>query len=283
MTTLIGTIEAVAKQLAASDVVFGHGTTNPWDEAVALVLGVTGLPDDQAAADVEIDPEAAERVALLARRRIDERVPVAYLMGSVTFYGRRFEVEPGIVIPRSPIAQLIERGFRPWLRNDPDSVVDVCTGTGCLGILCALAFPEATVTLVDVDPAAIALARRNVGLHGLESRVKVVTSDLFVDLEPARFDLILSNPPYVDGAEMAALPPEYRHEPERGLAGGADGLDLVVRLLESVPERLAPGGLFVCEVGASAPALLARYPDTPFVWPDLPDGGEGVFMLEGGV
>ena len=126
-------------------------------------------------------------------------------------------------------------------------------------------------------------ARRcaNVAAHGLESRVEVVASDLFADLEPARFDLIVSNPPYVDEAEMAALPPEYRHEPAKGLAGGADGLDLVDRLLESLPERLAPGGVFVCEVGASLPALLARYPEIPFLWPDLPDGGEGVFILEG--
>ena len=283
MTSLIGTIEAVAQQFAASDIVYGHGTTNPWDEAVALVLGVTGLPDNEAAADIEIGGEAEEQVALLARRRIEDRVPVGYLVGFVTFYGQRFEVAPGIVIPRSPIAQLIERGFRPWLTSDPRSVVDVCTGSGCLGILCALAFPDAAVTLVDVDPAAIALARRNVAFHGLESRVDVVASDLFADLEPARFDLIVSNPPYVDEAEMSALAPEYRHEPVRGLAGGPDGLDLVARLLESLPERLARDGVFVCEVGASAPALLARYPETPFVWPDLPDGGEGVFILEAGV
>lgn len=281
MTSLVSTIEAVAERFAASDIVYGHGTTNPWDEAVALVLGVTGLPDSQVVADVEIGREAAERVALLARRRVEERVPVGYLVGSVNFYGRRFEVEPGIVIPRSPIAQLIDCGLRPWLKSDPRSVVDVCTGSGCLGILCAFAFPEAVVTLVDVDPAAVALARRNAMLHGLESRVEVVASDLFVNVAPARFDLIVSNPPYVCEADMAALPPEYGHEPVRGLAGGHDGLDLVARLLQALPERLAPGGVFVCEVGASAPALLARYPEIPFTWPDLPDGGEGVFMLEG--
>ncbi len=281
MTSLVGTIEEVADQFAASDIVYGHGTTNPWDEAVALVLGVTGLPDDQAAADFEIDAESAAEVARLARRRIEDRVPIGYLVGSVNFYGQRFEVQPGIVIPRSPIAQLIEGRLRPWLTRDPRSVLDMCTGSGCLGILCALAFPDAAVTLVDADPAAIALARRNVAAHGLESRVEAVASDLFADLEPARFDLIVSNPPYVDEAEMAALPPEYRHEPAKGLAGGADGLDLVDRLLESLPERLAPGGVFVCEVGASSPALLARYPEIPFLWPDLPDGGEGVFILEG--
>jgi ribosomal protein L3 glutamine methyltransferase len=281
MTSLVGTIEEVADQFAASDIVYGHGTTNPWDEAVALVLGVTGLPDDQAAAHFEIDAQAAAEVSRLARRRIEDRVPIGYLVGSVNFYGRRFEVQPGIVIPRSPIAQLVEGRLRPWLTRDPRSVLDMCTGSGCLGILCALAFPDAAVTLVDVDPAAIALARRNVAAHGLESRVEVVASDLFADLELARFDLIVSNPPYVDEAEMAALPPEYRHEPARGLAGGPDGLDLVARLLESLPERLAPGGVFVCEVGASSPALLARYPELPFLWPDLPDGGEGVFILEG--
>lgn len=283
MTSLVSTIEAVAEQFAASNIVYGHGTANPWDEAVALVLGVTGLPDSQEVADVEIGREAAERVALLARRRIEDRVPVGYLVGSVTFCGQRFEVEPGIVIPRSPIAQLIEAGFRPWLTDDPRRVVDVCTGTGCLGILCALAFPEAVVTLVDVDPAALALARRNVAHHGLEARVDVAASDLFADLDPERFDLIVSNPPYVNEADMAALPAEYRHEPVLGLAGGPDGLDLVTRLLQALPERLAPGGVFVCEVGASAPALLARYPEIPFIWPDLPDGGEGVFILEGSV
>ncbi|MDH3644279.1 MAG: 50S ribosomal protein L3 N(5)-glutamine methyltransferase, partial [Gammaproteobacteria bacterium] len=277
------TVAEVAERFAASDIFYGHGTQSAWDEAVALVTGVTGLPDDRGAAATELEPSAVEHIDQLAGRRIHERIPLAYLLGRVTYVGREFLIEPGIMIPRSPIAQLINSAFRPWWRQQepPGSIVDVCSGCGCLGILCALEFPDAEVTLVEIEPAAVDIARRNVALHGLEERVRVVRSDLFQAFEPQSWDLIVSNPPYVDSADLGALPQEYRHEPALGLAGGRDGLDIVARLLDALPDRLASGGLFVCEVGASSAALLRRYPREPFIWPDLPDGGEGVFVLEG--
>jgi ribosomal protein L3 glutamine methyltransferase len=282
--TLEQTITAVAERFAASDLFYGHGTDSSWDEAVALVLAITGLPDDQGVAELELGGASVDRIEQLAQRRISERIPLAYLLGKTIYDGVEFLIEPGIMIPRSPIAQLIRSAFRPWwlsgLANEPVSIVDVCAGCGCLGILSALRFPNAEVTLVELDPAAVDLARRNVELHKLEDRVTVVRSDLLQDLPARKWDLILSNPPYVDAADLGSLPAEYRHEPVLGFDGGGDGLDIVARLLQLLPEHLDPRGMFVCEVGASSPALLRRYPRLPFIWPDLPDGGEGVFLLE---
>ena len=277
--TVAGIIEAVAGQFSAAGLVYGHGTDNAWDEAVALVLHVSGLPDDLSVMDTVLSAAECAGIESLALRRIRERLPLPYLLGRVRFAGYPFHIEPGVVIPRSPIGQLVLDRFSPWLLEPPETVVDVCCGSGCIGIAVALAFPEARVDLVDVAPQAIALTEKNIALHGLDDRVKVHRSDLFDGLVPGRWDLIVSNPPYVDRVDMASLPAEYVHEPALGLDGGVDGLDLVARLLDALPSRLAPGGLFICEVGASAPALLRRYPDLPFVWPDLPEGGEGVFLL----
>lgn len=280
MNTVAACIDAVAERFTRARLVYGHGTDNPWDEAVALVLGVTDLADDRASLALEVLPEAAARIEALAERRIAERIPLAYLLGRCRFMGLEFLIEPGIVVPRSPIGALLADGLEPWLREPPARIVDLCCGTGCIGILAAHVFPDAEVTLVDIDPRALSLAQQNVQRHGLGARVRVVDSDLFDGLAAGeRFDLVLSNPPYVDAVDMAALPPEYRHEPALGLAGGIEGIDLVERMLAALPERLAADGLFVCEVGASAPALLRAHPELPFIWPELPAGGEGVFLL----
>jgi ribosomal protein L3 glutamine methyltransferase len=275
-------IHQLAERFDGAGLVFGHGFDNAWDEAVSLVLGVARLPDDTAALEQRIDPDLQARIETLARRRIEERLPLAYLLGRCRFAGHEFVVERGVVVPRSPIGNLIRQRLAPWLRRAPASIADVCCGSGCIGIAAALAFPQARVDLADLDPRAVDLARRNVTLHQshLQGRVQVFTADLFDGLPERRWDLILANPPYVDEVDMASLPPEYRHEPRHGLAGGADGLDLVVRLLHELPHRLAAGGTFVCEVGASVPALLERFPGTPFLWPELPEGGEGVFLLQ---
>jgi ribosomal protein L3 glutamine methyltransferase len=283
VVTVLALIEAIADRFAESGLVFGHGTDNPWDEAVALVLGVTDLADDQANLAIEVDPIAVADIQRLADRRIDERIPLAYLLGRCQFVGQTFLIEPGVVIPRSPIGALLAQQLAPWITRPPRRVLDLCCGSGCIGIIAALVFPDAEVTLVELDPDAAALAERNLRLHGLEDRVRVVRSNLF-DALPAvaadqRFDLILSNPPYVDAVDMASLPPEYRHEPALGLAGGEGGIELVDRMLAALDAWLAPGGLFVCEVGASAPALLRAHPRLPFLWPELPEGGEGVFLL----
>ena len=273
-------VQRVAAALAQAPLVFGHGTQDAWDEATALVLGVTGLPDQKAYADHPLVEHQQEQIDALMQRRIAQREPLAYLLGRAHYAGYEFLCEPGVVIPRSPIGLLIGAGMRPWLRQPPSVVVDVCCGTGCLGILCAHTFPEARVLLLDVDAHAVALAQRNVSAHGLEERVRVAQSDLLDALsEPV--DLLVSNPPYVDAADMSSLPREYQHEPVLGLSGGADGLDVVARLLEQSSGFLSDRGLMVCEVGRSAAALQREYPAVPFVWLDLPQGGEGVFVLDG--
>lgn len=280
MTTVGELISAVSERFEAAGLAFGHGFDSAWDEAVFLVLDVTGLPDDRAVLDRTVSPVHAERIESLAERRLDERVPLAYLLGHSRFAGLDFLVEPGIVVPRSPIGALIVQRFEPWLDAPPGRLLDLCCGSGCIGIAAAVAFPDAEVDLVDIDPRAVRLARRNAHRLGVDDRVHVHRSDLFDDLAEGQWDLILCNPPYVDTYDMASLPAEFRHEPALGLAGGEDGLALVARVLDALPERLAKGGTLVCEVGASAPALLRRYPDLPFIWPELPGGGEGVFILQ---
>ena len=259
--------------------VLGHGTDNAWDEAVRLVLAVTGLPDDTATLDEPLSAADWLRVRELLTRRIDERLPLPYLLGRITFAGLEFEIEPGVVIPRSPIGRLIEQEFAPWLTQPPQRIVDLCCGSGCIGIAAAARFPDSQLTLVDIDEQALDVARRNVRRHGLKGRTRLICSDLWAEVPAGRFDLVLCNPPYVDAADMRTLPPEFLHEPELGLAGGEDGLAVLRPLLAALPERLAEDGLLVGEVGRSAAALTRAFPELPFVWPDLESGGEGVFLL----
>jgi ribosomal protein L3 glutamine methyltransferase len=283
MNTVGELIERCARTLGAAGVVFGHGTDNAWDEATALVLGVSGLADDRANLEAFIGAAEVDEIEGLLKRRIDERVPLAYLLGRARFAGHQFLIEPGVVIPRSPIGELIEQQFRPWLTEPPAAILDLCTGSGCIGIAAALGFPRARVTLVDLDARACALARRNVALHELEDRVEVLEGDLFRCLPANRaFDLILCNPPYVDRADMQSLPVEFQAEPARGLDGGDDGLDVVRRVLEEGPDHLTANGMLVCEVGMSAAALMRAYPEQPLIWPELTRGGEGVFILLAG-
>ncbi|MEZ5597194.1 MAG: 50S ribosomal protein L3 N(5)-glutamine methyltransferase [Pseudomonadales bacterium] len=272
-------IQSVSEQFERAELFYGHGTDNEWDEAVALVLGVTGLPDEDASLHTLVPEAAVRKVLGLAERRVVERVPLPYLLGRWWFAGYEFLVEPGVIVPRSPIAELITHAFRPWLRRAPARVLDLCCGGGCIGIATALTFPDSEVVMTDIDPAAVALARRNIALHGLETRVRVLETDLYDGVE-GRFDMILTNPPYVDAVDLAALPPEYAHEPVLALDGGGDGLDLMRRILAGAPARLSPGGILVGEVGASAAALCRSVPALPFVWVDLEDGGDGVFVLD---
>ncbi len=281
MTNLGEVIDEIATRFKENDLYYGHGTDNSWDEAVALALGVTQFPDDKLALTKSVSEAMCRRISAMATRRIEERIPLAYLLGKTNFAGYEFLVDPGVVIPRSPIGQLIVDRFEPWLSTTPRRIVDVCCGCGCIGIACAHLFPDVEVLLIDNDPNALDLARRNVAFHELGERVTVLSSDLFVSAQDQIFDLIVTNPPYVDAVDILSLPLEYRHEPESGLAAGDDGLAIVDRLLTVLAERLAPLGTFVCEVGGSAPALLRKYPRLPFIWPDLPGGGAGVFLLHG--
>ena len=283
MTTVAELIEASAAALTAAGVVFGQGTDNAWDEATALVLTITGLADDEANLTEVIAESDVREIRTLLGRRIDERVPLAYLLGRWWFAGYEFLMRPGVVVPRSPIGELLRAEMQPWLIQPPERVLDLCAGSGCIGIVAALIWPEARVDLVELDPAAAELARENVALHGLLGRVTVHEGSLYAPLpDQARYDLILSNPPYVDDADMRTLPAEFCHEPALGLAGGADGLGLAREIIDARADWLTPSGALVCEVGMSAAALIRAYPDLPFIWPEFEAGGEGVFILLAG-
>ncbi len=271
-----------ASRFSESGLFFGHGTDNALDDALALVLHAVyldhGLPADYL--DARVTAEEAKRIQGLLSQRIQRRVPVPYLTGLARFAGLDFEVDENVLIPRSPIAELIEEGFAPWL--DPahvGSVLDLCCGSGCIGIACAYAFPDALVDLSDVSPAALDVANRNIERHRLEDRVRALRSDVYEGLDGERYDLIVSNPPYVSTAEMASLPEEYRHEPGLALEAGEDGMDIVSRILAQGADYLRSAGIMVIEVGASADLLIARYPDVPFLWLDFERGGDGVFLL----
>ena len=271
-----------ASQFNAAGLVFGHGTDNALDEALALVLHAVRLDHDLPADFLAARVSAAEAIQIfeLLRERVERRIPAAYLIGEARFAGLGFYVDENVLIPRSPIAELIEEGFAPWLDAEHvGSVLDLCTGSGCIGIACAFAFPDALVDLSDISPAALELAARNIERHGLEDRVRALRADVYDGLDGERYDLIVSNPPYVSTAEMATLPAEYRHEPELALEAGDDGMDVVARILRGGPDYLRPGGIMVIEVGASADLLMARYPDVPFLWLDFERGGDGVFLL----
>lgn len=264
---------------------FGHGTDNALDEALLLVLHAVHLDHEMPEQYLDSRVTAAEREAIvgLLRRRVDERVPAAYLTHRARFAGKWFYVDEHVLVPRSPMAELIERRFEPWM--DPDAVgrvLDLCTGSGCIAIACAHAFPEARVDATELSEPAAAVARRNAAEHGVADRVAVRVGDLYAPVDGDRYDLVVSNPPYVSAAEMAELSHEYRREPALGLAAGADGLDVVRRILAGARRHLSPGGILVVEVGDSADRLAAAYPAVPFVWLELERGGSGVFLLDAG-
>ncbi|MBV9725319.1 MAG: 50S ribosomal protein L3 N(5)-glutamine methyltransferase [Gammaproteobacteria bacterium] len=271
-----------AARLARARVFFGHGTDNARDEAAALVLHALGLPPGANAACYRrrVDRAGELRVRELLRRRIDERVPAAYLTGVTWFAGARIAVDPRVLIPRSPIAELIERRFAPWIAAARvRRILDVGTGSGCIAIACARALPRVRVDAIDISPAALAVARVNVSRHRLARRVRLISSDHFSALGNATYDIIVANPPYVGARELAALPPEYRHEPRLALAAGSSGLDSVRIILARAARHLRPQGLLIVEVGNTERAVRRTWPHLPFVWLEFERGGGGVFLL----
>ena len=262
---------------------FGHGTDNAIDEAAALVLHTLHLPPDLHTEYLQARLTPAEKQAALRllERRIAERKPAAYLTQRAWFMGLPFYVDERVLVPRSPLAELIERHFAPWLSDSRPigDILDLGTGSGCIGIACAYAFPDARVDLADISAEALDVARRNVAEHGLEDQVEVIQSDLFSALKGRHYDLIISNPPYVGLEELDNLPAEYHHEPRLGLAAGAEGLDVVMEILRQATDYLKRDGLLIVEVGASQYALCETFPDVPFTWLEFERGGQGVFLL----
>lgn len=265
----------------AAGLYYGHGTDNPWDEAVALVLPTLFLPLDFPAdmRNCRLTPSERHRIVERVLRRINDRVPVAYLTNSAWFCGMEFYVDERVLVPRSPIGELIQNHFDGLLPREPLRILDMCTGSGCIAIACAAEFPDAEVDAVDISTDALTVAEQNIYAHALEQRVIPMRSDVFRDLPQDKYDLIVTNPPYVDSEDIADMPDEYHHEPAIGLASGMDGLKLTKRILAGAPDYLAEDGVLICEVGNSMVHLEAQYPEIPFTWLEFEHGGLGVFML----
>ncbi|MCX7123191.1 MAG: 50S ribosomal protein L3 N(5)-glutamine methyltransferase [Gammaproteobacteria bacterium] len=271
--------------LATKKVFLGHGTDDLKDEAWWLIAGALHLPLDlppQLLLNARVTPAEHHHLVNLLYQRGVQKIPTAYLLKQAYQGGQQFYVDERVLIPRSPIAELIEKHFEPWLLH-PESVthiLDLCTGSGCLAILSALAFPAAHVDALDISRAALAVAHHNVDDYELNERVRILESDVFSALKDEKYDLIISNPPYVDLKDLKAMPDEFHHEPTLALAAGDDGLDIVREILEKAKLHLQPEGLLIVEVGNSQPALEAAFPNLPFVWLDFERGGEGVFLLK---
>lgn len=263
------------------DVHHGHGSADPFAEATALVMQVLGLDwsADAEILDARVLPSERAEMADILRRRVNDRIPLAYLLNVAYFAGLPFYVDDRVLVPRSPIAELIETRFLPWLDVEPQRILDLCTGSGCIAIACAKEFPDAFVDATDLSLDALSVAAVNVEHHDLVERVGLIESDVFNKLPGQRYDLIVSNPPYVDAEDMADLPAEFLHEPELGLASGADGLDITKRILAEAADYLTDQGILVVEVGNSQWALQQIFPDVPFQWVEFTRGGDGVFVL----
>lgn len=273
--------------LLEAGVFLGHGTDNYWDEALHLALPRLGIPfdADRAVLNRSLVAEEQRDLETLLRRRIDERVPVPYLTGEAWFAHLPFYVDRQVLIPRSPMGELVECGFEPWFVRhgkvaEPATVLDLCAGSGCIGIAAAHYLPLLRVDLADISPHALAVAQRNIERYGLADRVHPRLGDLFEAVPDGQcYDVIVCNPPYVDAEDMADLPPEYRHEPTLALAAGSDGLDLVRRILQEAADYLTEEGILIVEVGNSEVALQEEFPDVPFLWLEFERGGDGVFLL----
>jgi ribosomal protein L3 glutamine methyltransferase len=280
--TVADLIRHGAARFERAGLAYGHGMGDAVDEAAALVFHALDLDHARAESAYAQRPAATgvARVLALFEERIARRVPAAYLMGRMWFAGLEFEVDPRVIVPRSPFAELIHAGFAPWIdAGRVRSILDIGTGSGCIAIACAVALPRTRVDAVDISPKALEVAARNVARHGVGDRVRLLQGDVFGPVADARYDVIVANPPYVSDAEMQALPAEYLHEPELALRAGADGLDVVRRILAGAPRHLQPGGALFVEVGNSDERVQQAFPQLPFTWLEFEQGGGGVFML----
>lgn len=282
LTSLRDYIRWAASRFSEADISFGHGTATALDEAVALVLYSVHQPYDLAESYFDAALTLSERqdIITLIERRINRRIPAAYLTHEALFAGLSFYVDERVLVPRSPIAELIEQRFSPWVDAEHvGRILDLCTGSACIAIVCAYAFPQAYIDAVDLSADALDVARINVEKHQLNDEVTLYQSDLFKQLPPARYDVIVSNPPYVSLDEWSALAPEFHAEPDMGFKGGETGLDIVLRILVEAKAYLAEQGVLIIEVGSSAQTLQDMFPGVPFYWLNFERGGDGVFLL----
>lgn len=265
----------------AANLYYGHGTDNPWDEAMQLILPSLFLPLDTSEYIHTSRLTSSERKCIveLVTRRVNERIPIAYLTNKAWFCGMEFYVDERVLVPRSPIGELINNRFNALLPHPPRRILDMCTGSGCIAIACSYAFQEAEVDAVDISSEILEVACRNIKAHDVEHRVLPICSDLFHNIPIIQYDLIVTNPPYVDAQDISNLPQEFCFEPKIGLVAGDDGLKLVRRILSYAPNYLSDDGVLICEVGNSMTHLVKQYPDIPFSWIDFENGGVGVFML----
>lgn len=278
LNTINDAVQWACAELLNSDVYFGHGTDNAYDEACYLALFAAQQSPLQADFDAQFSATQAEHLAALLHQRITQRKPAAYLTGTAWFCGLPFEVDERVLVPRSPIGELIENDFSPWLATPPKRILDLCTGSGCIGITCGYAFEQAEIVLSDISEDALVLAQTNIEKHGQQGRTQSLLSDGLTAVS-GKFDLIVSNPPYVDASDLASMPAEYHAEPEIGLASGEDGLDFTRQLLQDARHYLTDNGCLVVEVGNSWEALERAFPKVPFTWVEFERGGHGVFVL----
>jgi len=266
-----------------SEIFFGHGTDNAYDEAAWLILSALHLPHDTLDnfMDARLTEPERKHLAHLVERRIVDRTPTAYLVREAWLRGFKFYVDERVIVPRSFIAELLENGLMPWVEFPEmvENAADICTGSGCLGILLTHAFPNAAVDVIDISPDAIDVANINIEKYGLQEQITAIQSDMFTALKGKRYDVIISNPPYVDAPSMAQLPEEYRNEPQLALGSGEAGLDHTHTLLHDAANYLNDGGILVVEIGHNRDALLETYPDVPFTWLEVDSGNEFVFLL----
>ncbi len=283
MQTADDWLEYCAGEMSRAGLFFGHGTDNAHDEAAWMVLHVLGAALDGSFEqwDSLLNETQGNDLERLLARRIDERCPLAYLTGEARFCGLDFIVSPDVLIPRSPLAEMIQEQFSPWLDlNKGGRVLDMCTGGACIAIAMARYMPGIEVDAVDISAAALEVARQNIARHAVNTRVSLIQSDLFSELADTRYDLIVSNPPYVSADVFEQLPAEYRAEPSGGLVCGEDGLDIVLKILDASPRYMKQQAILIVEVGESAETLLELLPRVPFLWLEFNNGGDGIFLLE---
>lgn len=280
-------LDRVFERFSNADLYYGHGTDNAWDEAVFLVLDACGLPLDSGddALEATVTEPQWQTMVQGVRRRVEDRVPLPYILGRAWFAGIEFRCDERALVPRSPIAELVQAHFDPWYGGtealaQPRTLLDLCCGGGCIGIAAALHMPSLEVVLADIDSKALDLARENIALHQLQARVSCVESDLFQSLAPGQFDIVVTNPPYVDASDIASMPAEYQAEPPLGLGSGVDGLDATRLIFERAEEFLAPGGLLVIELGNSWVALDRALSALELTWVEFANGGDGVLIAQ---